>query len=144
MKNYKSIRLRFHILQSVFWCAYCTLTTYVMAWFLELGMSHTYASLILAAELGVSFLLLYGLTCLIAFLMPSVRKKRSGNGKRPLTEKPQISVKALTKNRIYLNLLVIIFLADLGTSPINSTKITLYQNVGRNISFLGIDSLFSS
>ena len=76
--------------------------------------------------------------------MPSVRQTTSRGLKKSMLEKPQNSMKALMSNRAYLNLLVIVFLVGLGTSPINSMKITLYQNVGQDVSFLGVDSLFAS
>lgn len=249
-------KIKFHILQALFWCANCTLSTYVTAWFLAMGMSSTFISLIIALSMLMAFagqlfwgrlcdqnalnkeififclviaavltlaisgrllegirvsvfiypilmffagplatdldswenrclenngkslgisrgcaaaayslfhffyakqvvkteykiipkaaLLLYGIAILFALCMPSVKGKSTKIWKEKNFVKKEANVFQLTKNKRYMRILIITFLIGLGTSPISSMKILLYQNVGKDASFLGVDSLFTS
>ncbi len=245
--------LQFHILQALFWCGYCTLSTYATAWFLSIGLSSTAISLMTAVSMIVSFagqlfwggvcdkkssnkrvfigcfILTVGLTCVIsesllhrnrigfflypvmaffssslatnldawenhcfrntnhsigvsrgcaalayslfhffyaravanteyriipfaavffcvlvvlfAMFTPSVKEEKNGF---VLCEEQKNTTADFLGNRNYWGLLVIIFLVGLGTGPLSSMKVLLYEEVGKSVSFLGVDSLFTS
>lgn len=89
--------------------------------------------------IGGTFFLVLGL--MIAYVLPDIPASSIKKEKIKITKDDFI---CLFSNRTYRNLIVILFLIGLAIAPLNNLKIIILENVGGNVSDIGIDSFIGA
>ena len=98
----------------------------------------------LISRLGYAVMLMGGtlfmaLALLSAAALPDARTANAGQGKMKLQD-----IRRLFMNAPYRRLVILLFLIGLAIAPVNNLKIIVLENVGGNVSHIGVDSFVSA